>query len=210
MQPEETQFNITSYFYDSIELLRTNGNIILHSKFIQLSEDEEDYVTQFLAVEYLKEAHSFPGKLPEFDGKAALWGAKTVFIASQLLMLRDIPELEFPNLLPPYDSEINESAMLSCDLCLRFLPEIIEHAEDIDTYDGLIPQLDMLLANWGYSGIGRRISDASITLSNIDVLKSHAMQILTVDRVVKRKAECSIPNEIREIVKPYIDIELND
>lgn len=207
---EETDFNVTSYFYDTIELLRTNGDIILHSKFVQLTEDEEDYVTQFLAKEYLKESLSFPGDLPEFDGEAALWGAKTIFIASQLLMLRDIAELEFPNLLPPFDSEINEGAILSCDLCLRFLPEIVRQAEDIDTYDGLVPQLDLLLASWSYSGIGRRIIDPSIELSNTELLKSHAMQILTVDRVVQRKAQNSIPIEIREIVKPYIEIELNE
>jgi hypothetical protein len=207
---EEKEFDITSYFYDSIELLRTSGNIVLHSKFIQVSEDEQEYVTQFLSKDFENEELNFPGKPPKFDAKAALWGAKSIFIASQLLMLRDISETEFPELLPIYTGEVDESAMMSCDMCLKFLPEIIEQAEDIDTYDGLIPHLEKLLAPWCYSGIGRRLIDPSITFSNIDVLKSHPMQILTVDRVVQRKAHYRIPQEIKEIVKPYIEIGLNE
>jgi hypothetical protein len=207
---EEKEFNVTSYFYDSIELLQTSGNIVLHSKFVQVSEDEEDYVTQYLSMEYEKEAFNFPGVLPDFDAKAALWGAKTIFIASQLLMLRDIPEKEFSKLLPSYEHEVTIGSVLSCDMCLRFLTDIIRAAEDIDTYDGLIVILDKLLSQWSYSSIGRRFVDDSIEISNSELLKSSSMQILTVDRVVERKAQHSIPSEIREIVKPYIEIELNE
>ena len=94
---------VISYFFDSVELLRTKGDIILHSEFVQWSEDDEEYVTQFLKKEYQKEAINYPGELPAFDGDAAIWGAKTVFVASQLLMLRDITELEFPKLVPAFD-----------------------------------------------------------------------------------------------------------
>lgn len=198
-------FDITSYFFDSIELLRRQGDIILHSQFVQISTDEEEYITQFLAQEYEQEGVNFPGVLPPFDGHAALWGAKTIFVASQLLMLRDLPSRDFPQLLPAYQGEVNHSAILSCDLCLRFLPDIIEKAEELDTYDGLIPLLDEHLCSWGYSGIGRRKIDPSAKLMHVDLLKSREMIILLVERVINRKAMHSVQHEIREIVKPYLD-----
>lgn len=203
-------FKIVSYFFDSIELLRTSGDIILHSSFVQWSEDDEEYVTQFLSEEYQKEAINFPGELPKFNEEAALWGAKTVFIASQLLMLRDIAELEFPKLLPAFDLEIDLGAILSSDLCLRFLPDIIEQAEDIDSYDGLIPLLDELLMDWSYSRIGRRLLDPNQKQRNIEPLKCKEMQLLLVERIEERNARFSVPNEIREIVKPYLEIDINE
>lgn len=201
---------VISYFFDSVELLRTKGDIILHSEFVQWSEDDEEYVTQFLKKEYQKEAINYPGELPAFDGDAAIWGAKTVFVASQLLMLRDIAELEFPKLVPAFDQEVNLGAILSCDLCLRFLPDIIEKAEDIDTYDGLIPLLDQHLMAWSYSGIGRRLLEPNQKLSNIQPLKCKEMQLLLVERIEQRNAKYSVPNEIREIVKPYLEIDINE
>ena len=201
---------VISYFFDSVELLRTKGDIILHSKFIQWSEDDEEYVTQFLKKEYQKETINYPGELPSFNEAAAIWGAKTVFIASQLLMLRDIAELEFPKLLPAFDQGMDLGAILSCDLCLRFLPDIIEKAEDIDTYDGLIPLLDEHLLTWSYSSIGRRLHAPNQKLSNINLLKCKEMQILLVERIEQRKARYSVPNEIREIVKPYMEIDINE
>lgn len=203
-------FDVTSYFYDSIELLRTKGDIILHSSFVRWSDDDEDYIKHFLAEEYQKEAVNYPGELPPFNESAAIWGAKTVFVASQLLMLRDIAELEFSKLLPPFDQQIDLGAILSCDLCLRFLPEIIEKAEDIDTYDGLIPILDDLLLNWSYSRIGRRLLDPTQEVEDIEPLRIKSMQILLVERIIERKAQHTVPNEIRLIVKPYLEINLND
>jgi len=199
------EFDITSYFFDSIELLRTKGDIVLHSELVQISEDEEEYVTRFLAQEYENEGVNFPGKLPPFDGEAALWGAKTVFIASQLLMLRDIPEIDFPKLLPNFDGEMSLSAILSCDLCLRFLPDIIDKAENLDTYDGLIPLLDKHLLTWSYSGIGRREPTPFVELNHLDLLKSRDMVILLVERVINRNAVFTAHSQIREIVKPYLD-----
>lgn len=201
---------VKSYFFDSIELLRTNGDIILHSNFVQWSEDDEEYAIQFLASEFQNEAVNYPGQLPPFNEAAAIWGAKTVFVASQLLMLRDIAELEFTKLLPSFDQKIDLSAILSADLCLRFLPDVIEQAEDIDTYDGLIPILDELLLNWSYSRIGRRLLDPKQEVPNIEPLKIKEMQLLLVERIVERKAQHTVPHEIRLIVKPYLEINLNE
>lgn len=210
MWMEAKQFNVSSYFFDTIELLRTKGDIILHSSFVQWSEDDEEYVTKFLEEEYNKEACNYPGMLPAFRPEAALWSAKTVFLSAQLLMLRDIPEVEFPKLLPPFNAEINLGAVLSGDLCLRFLPEIIEKAEDIDTYDGLIPLLDNLLLDWGYSSVGRRFADTDAQLRNTEVLKTKEFQLLLIERIVERNAQHAIHQELREIVQPYLEIDINE
>lgn len=203
---DEHHFNVTSYFYDSIELLRTKRDIIIHSSFVQISEDDEQYVTSFLENEFQKERCNFPGELPEFNANAAIWGAKTIFIAAQLLMLRDIPEKEFDLLLPMYSGEINESTVLSCDLCLRFLPEIIEQAQDIDTYDELIQRLEKLLSDWTYSAIGFRNSTFFNEEIDTNPYKSQAMRILLAERIVRRKSLHRIPESIKEIVKPYMGI----
>ncbi|NVK63019.1 MAG: hypothetical protein HWE22_00480 [Flavobacteriales bacterium] len=199
------EFDITSYFFDGIELLRMKGGIVMHSEIIQISEDEEEYVTRFLKQEYESEGVKFPGKLPPFDGEAALWGAKTVFVASQLLSLRDNSELDLPQLLPKYDGEMSVSAILSCDLCLRFLPKVIEKAEHLNTYNGIIQRLDSFLLTWSYSGIGRQPTNTSESLNYLDLLKSRDMIILLIERIIKRKALYTVHRQIREIVKPYMD-----
>lgn len=197
-------FEPTSYFFDSIQLLRTEGDIILHSKFVQWSEDEEEYVVEFLSNEYKKERIHYPDGLPDFDKSAALWGAKITFISAQLLMLREVEGLDFNKVLPHFEEEMSISAILSADLCLKFLPEIIEKASDIDPYDELIEWLDEILINWPYSGIGRRNVDDRDGIKHLDLLKDHLMILVYSDRVVKRRAVHRIPQEIKEIINPLL------
>jgi hypothetical protein len=46
------------------------------------------------------------------------------------------------------------AAILSADLCLRCLPDVIEKAREINPDDPLIGLLEDLLPVWHYSGIG--------------------------------------------------------
>lgn len=195
---------LTSYFFDSIELLLTKGDIILHSEFVQWSEDDEEYVTRFLSDQYQKEAIHYPSELPVFNEEAALWGAKITFVAAQLLMIREVEGLDFNTALPDFQGDMSVSELLSADLCLKFLPKIIEKAAEIDPYDELIEWLDKILFKWHYSGIGRRIVDDSATIENLDVVKDPLMLLLYSDRIVKRDAVHSVHHEIKEIVKPLL------
>lgn len=195
---------LTSYFFDSIELLRTKGDIILHTEFIQWSQDDEEYVTRFLSEEYQREAINYPGEIPDFNSEAALWGAKITFVAAQLLMLRNVKDLVFNNSLPDFEGEMSLSAVLSADLCLKFLPEIIDKAADIDPYDELIEWLENILLKWHFSGIGRRIETPQEPIKHLELVKDSSMMLLYSDRIVKRGAMHSVHQEIKEIVKPFL------
>jgi len=197
-------FEPTSYFFDSIQLLRTEGDIILHSKFVQWSEDEEEYVAEFLSNEYKKELIHHPNGIPDFDKPAGLWAAKITFVSAQLLMLREVEGLDFNIALPKFDGEMSVSTILSADLCLKFLPEIIEKASEIDPYDELVDWLDQVLINWPYSGIGRRNIDDKEEMKHLNLLKDPLMVLLYSDRTVKRNAVHRIPQEMKEIINPLL------
>ena len=186
-------------------MLCLRGDMILHSSFVAASEDEDEFVIQLLQKEYGKFALHFPGTLPDFDPDAALFGAKTVFTAAQLLLLRDVPESGFEQYIPVYAGNMHLGAVLSSDLCLRFLPEIIDHAHHIDRHDDLVPHLEFLLNAWPYSSIGRRFVSELPAPENVEVLHTESMRILCSERVIERQAQHRLSEEMKQFVQPFIE-----
>lgn len=88
------------YFYDTIYGLRKREEIILYNRLPDFDPAEEQKVVDFLALEYKRECISYPVNPPPFDASAALWAAKTIYIFSQLMLNRDHPADDLPQLLP--------------------------------------------------------------------------------------------------------------
>lgn len=173
-------------FLETLYHLRTVEHVILYNRFTAILYQEEQDVIAFLEGEYERESIDYPFVVPLFSPMAALWAAKTVYIAAQLFLFRENKATELQSLLPPYDGIIDVSAMLSADLCLRFLPSIKYALEAIDVNDPLIAIVEEFLKHFPYSGIGRdrvfAISDTA-TIINNDCLRQ-----LYLDRITEKKA----------------------
>jgi hypothetical protein len=192
-------------FLETIYHLRTIEQIILYNKMMAISKEEEKETISFLETEYENEILDYPSKAPEFNAQAAIWGAKTVYFASQLLLYREhkISELDF--FLPQYKGVLNASALLSADLCLRFLPQIIIEMKQIDADDLAIPILEKNLEDFHYSAIGFDVFSGTINLEI--VFSDESLKQLYLNRVVERKAKktAAIEEVKRELMAGFGD-----
>jgi len=176
---------IKTPFLDTIYHLRTIEQVILYDKIMTISKAEENEIILFLETEFEKEILEYPGIAPNFNSQAALWAAKTVYLAAQLLLNREHKISDLSLLLPEH--KVNDaSAILSADLCLRFLPQIIEKIKKIDPEDLIIPILEKHLFQFHYSAIGSEIISENIDYGNIS--ENECLLQLYLDRIVQRKA----------------------
>ena len=141
------------YFLNTIQTLRKQEEAVLYEKLLPISEQEKKEAADFLYQEYQQEALEYPYQVPEFDVFAALWAADFLYTALQLVLHREQKEQDLVQLLPDFPNEITPSAILSADLCLRFLPDVIIQLKLIDSEDALIEILEKQLTLWHYSGI---------------------------------------------------------
>lgn len=143
-----------TYFLDTIGHLRRHEEMLIYDRFTTITTKAEQAVGEFLQQEYERECLGFPGIAPNFEQGAAIWAARTVFIASQLLLSREKDAQDMVALLPDYKGAMTPGAILSADLCLRCLPDVIGKAKEISPDDPLIQLLEAILWKWHYSGIG--------------------------------------------------------
>jgi MoxR-vWA-beta-propeller ternary system domain bpX4 len=173
-------------FLETLYHLRTVEHVILYNKLTVVPYKEEQDVIAFLEGEYERESTDYPFTPPPFSAAAALWAAKTVYFAAQLFLYRENKATELATLLPAYSGSIDASAMLSADLCLRFLPGVKYALEAVDVNDALLPVIEQHLLSFPYSGVGRDgefTAPDTATISNNDCL----MQ-LYLDRITEKKA----------------------
>jgi hypothetical protein len=187
------------YFYNTIYQLRTKEEIILYDKLFEIKEGDEALVKEFLQIEFNIESKNHPFSTPKYDAESALWAAKIVYTACQILLYRENKEAELTDLLPAFTQPITTEAILSADLCLRFLPQILAEAKLIDPEDYLIPILESILKQWHYSGIGIPLS-----LKNLDfelIFSNPCLEQLYIDRVIdkKDKKRAELPQMLEKI-----------
>ncbi|HEX8015376.1 MAG TPA: hypothetical protein VF465_09085 [Flavobacterium sp.] len=192
-------------FLDTIYHLRTIEQIILTDKFRTISKGEEIDCISFLETEYEREILEYPGNTPDFNADAALWAAKTIYFAAQLLLYREHTISDLNVLLPDFSGKENASAALSADLCLRFLPQILEEMKRIDADDPVIPILEKQLYQFHYSAIGFEIEIEKIDFNT--VASNDCLQQLYIDRIVQRKA---IKFTESDFIKKQLEIGFGD
>lgn len=188
-------------FLDTIYHLRTIEQIILTDKINIISKTEENETASFLETEYEREILEYPGNASKFNKEAALWGAKTIYIAAQLLLHREHTISDLNVLLPDFTGTQDASAVLSADLCLRFIPQILEEIKKIDPDDLVIPILEKHLYQFHYSAIGFKIEIEKIDFNII--ASNDCLQQLYIDRIVQRKA---IKYSESDFVKKQLEI----
>jgi MoxR-vWA-beta-propeller ternary system protein len=173
-------------FFDTIYHLRSHEEVLFYNRFTNIPPEEEFLVKDLLKIEYMNECPDYPFAGPAYDEQAACWAAKTVYFALQLMLNREKKGPELKDILPAYAGEITPGAVLSADLCLRFLPEILHKTRAIDGEDALIPVLEAHLQVWHYSGIDYPLNQEAL---DFDVIFSNpCTKQLYIDRMMERKA----------------------
>lgn len=194
-----------NYFLDTIRHLRSQEEMVVYDRFTPEGLSGDEAVIGFLMEEYERESPEYPGTRPEFDPGAALWAARTTYTAAQFLLFREKGIPETMRYLPHCDAMVTPGAILSVDLCLRFLPSIMEKAREISAEDWLVPILEEHLQAWHFSGIGYPLKTDQLVWTGI--LTNDCIMQLYVDRVIDRKARvlAELP-----VLKPAVDAVLGD
>ncbi len=173
------------YFLPVIERLRREEELVLYGNILLPVEGEKEAVTRLLQQEYEREAIGYPYTPPAFNGSAALWAAETVYTAAQLILYREHKPGDLGSLFAPYNGETGAAAILSADLCLRFLPELHTRLKLIDPEDQLLKLLEQILATWHYSGIA--LVQPVEQLDNSILLADPCLRQLYVNRIITCK-----------------------
>lgn len=184
MREERSEMN-ENPFYRMIKNLFLTEDLVLYGQIDTITEAHAAAVLGFLSKFYQEEAVGYPGAAPEFHQASADWSAKILFHASQLVMYRAHSGESLIQFIPPYEGEMTPAAMITADLCLRFIPSILAHLEQIDLEDELIPLLKALLRQWHFSGL---LSDVSLEGVELDpILQDECLTKLYIDRIIEQK-----------------------
>ncbi|ASE64413.1 hypothetical protein EGY07_16970 [Chryseobacterium indologenes] len=174
-----------SPFLDTIFLLRQNECITLFSSLQEISMKEEEGAEVYFETEFEKERLEFLSDQVAYDKKTAVWAAKVLYHSAQLYMIRENTDKDLSRLIPGFKGSRDVSAILSADLSLRFLPEIITALYSADPEDILIKMLEDILSVFHYSGIGY-----DCDLKNINwekELENKTYRKLYLERIVEKK-----------------------
>ena len=169
-----------------IRTLRKQEEVILYGNIVHINEKYTGAVVEFLQKEYQKEILEYPDhNLPAFETEAALWAAQTIYTAAQLLLYRENKETDLEQLLPDYNITRTASAVLSVDLCLRFLPDILVQLKMIDSEDSIIEILERKLIYWHYSGINYTLPLQLLDFNSMFI--EHALKSIYINRIITYK-----------------------
>lgn len=174
----------TSSFFKTLSHLRKSGHITIFTKLKTISAQEEAAVIAFLQSEFELESMEYPEPV-NFDAASALWAAKTVFYSAQLLLVRENTIKDLAKFFPEVTKPQNLAEILSADLSLRFLPEILMQLNIADSKDPLLPVLEKYLKQFHYSAIG---SDVEIAVNDwATELTVPLYRKLYLERIVAKK-----------------------
>lgn len=194
-----------TFFFDMIQTLRQQEEIILYKNILSISESEKESIVLFLEKEYQTEALDFPFTPPAFHPQAARWAAETVYYAGQFILFRENDEAKMEDYFPTFEFEISPSTILSVDLCFRFLPDMLRQLSLIDPEDALIAILEKQLYTWHFSGINYSLDFKEIDLAII--ISNPCLQQLYLNRITNYK---NIPlakrPEINQLLKANFGI----
>lgn len=185
-----------SPFLDTLFLLRQEECITIFTDLQEISRKEENDAAEFLETEFEKERLDFLSDIISYDKETAVWAAKVLYHSAQLYLIRENTAKDLNRLIPPFNGKRDASAILSADLSLRFLPQIILALQQADPEDRLIKLLENILIHFHYSAVG-----FDLELENIDwqeELKDSTYRKLYLERIVEKKSY-----QLAEI--PYIN-----
>ncbi|MEG0927910.1 hypothetical protein [Chryseobacterium sp.] len=174
-----------SPFLDTIFLLRKNECITLFSTLQEISPKEETEAGDYFETEFEKERLEFLSDQLLCDKTAAVWAAKVLYHSAQLYLIRENTAKSLEDLIPGFKGTRGISSLLSADLSLRFLPEVLIALNSIDPEDALIALLEDILTDFHYSGIGYDLDLKRVNWE--EELKDSTYRKLYLERIVDKK-----------------------
>lgn len=175
-----------SPFLDTLFLLRKEGTMTIFSDIKLISQKEEKDAADYLETEFGKERLEFLSNEINCDRETAVWGAKVLYHSAQLHLIRDNTAKDLNQLIPLFKGKKDTSSILSADLSLRFLPQIVAVLHHVDPEDQLIKILENILQQFHYSGIGYDLDLKDINWE--EELKDKIYRKLYLERIVEKKA----------------------
>ncbi|MBM7421591.1 MULTISPECIES: hypothetical protein [Chryseobacterium] len=175
-----------SPFLDTLFLLRKEGALTIFSDLKTLTKKEENDAEDFFESEFEKERLDFLSDKIPFNKEAAIWAAKILYHSAQLYLIRKDTAKDLEKLIPQYQGEKDVSAILSADLSLRFLPQLLDALQVADSTDPLVKMLENISHQFHYSGIGLDLNLEKINWE--EELKDKTYRKLYLERIVEKKA----------------------
>ncbi|SEM66034.1 hypothetical protein SAMN05421856_105131 [Chryseobacterium taichungense] len=185
-----------SPFLDTLFLLRQEECITIFTDLQEISRKEEHDAAEYLETEFEKERLEFLSDTISYDKEAAIWAAKVLYHSAQLYLIRENTAKDLNKLIPPFNGKRDVSAILSADLSLRFVPQIILALQRADPEDRLIKLLENILIRFHYSAVGFDLELGNISWE--EELKDNTYRKLYLEKIVEKKSY-----QLAEI--PYIN-----
>lgn len=176
----------TSPFLDTLFLLRKEECITIFSNIQTISKKEEQDAADYFESEFEKERLEFLSDQLTCDRETAVWAAKVFYHAAQLYLVRENTAKDLDQLIPEFKGTRNISSLLSADLSLRFLPQVITALQNVDPNDPLIGRLENILLQFHYSGVEYDLDLEKINWE--EELKDRTYRKLYLERIVEKKA----------------------
>ncbi len=176
---------IKSPFLDTLFHLRNDEHITIFVAIQEIPKKEEQDVVSYLESEFEKERLEFLSDQINYDSETAVWAAKVLYRSAQLYLIRKDTDKNLEKLIPTFKGKINVSAILSADLSLRFLPQIISALKDADSDDPLIKILENILTQFHYSAVGFDLDLDKINWE--EELRDKTYRKLYLERIVEKK-----------------------
>jgi len=192
-----------NHFLKTIFRLRQREEVLLFANVLKINSVEQREVLQFLHEEYRTEALNYPHEAPDFDEAAALWAAQTVYWAAQFILYRENNAADLEKILKDFEGQTSPSAMLSADLCLRFLPAMLVQLKMIDPEDEMVEILEKILYRWHYSGVNYPLDIEKLGMKPI--MDNACLLQLYLNRIIEYKKTKLAENEL---FKPHIKSNL--
>ncbi|MDQ0595521.1 hypothetical protein QFZ37_003890 [Chryseobacterium ginsenosidimutans] len=177
---------IKSPFLDTLFLLRKDECITIFTDLHELSKNEEQDAADYFETEFEKERLEFLSDQINCDCETAVWAAKVLYHSAQLYLIRKDTAKNLATLIPQFNGKRNVASLLSADLSLRFLPQIMDALQNADPEDPLIKMLEIILKQFHYSGIGFDLNLDKINWE--EELKDKTYRKLYLERIVEKKA----------------------
>ncbi|MCW3160008.1 hypothetical protein [Chryseobacterium oryctis] len=175
-----------SPFLDTLFLLRKDECITIFTDIQEISKKEEEDAAEYFESEFEKERLEFLDSQLDCNQETAVWAGKVLYHSAQLYLIRKGTDKNLNTLIPQYKGTKNISSILSADLSLRFLPQIIMALQIKDPEDVLVKMLEEILLQFHYSGIGYDLNVENINWE--EELENKTYRKLYLERIVEKKA----------------------
>lgn len=182
--------------------LMSDGVVLMPRQMTVFQEDDERAALVLLNQLYDTDKLEMPYAAPAFEPAAALWAAKFLFYATQLVLLRDLDETVMAQYLQPFPGEQAAGAVYSADLALRHLGSLFKLSSGIAPDDPLVVYLKQTAAAWPFSSVGLSIEPTVDTGLIVDhpSLKYAYLDRIIAHRDVTRLKGIAEQNTLKEIM----------